>query len=335
MALAPDASGGTPTSVTAIAPAPGSDFYYAGLYLLPRARAAVNVLEACRREITRIPQTCSDRGVAHTKLAWWRDEFERLGQASPRHELTHGLSPLHAVDAGLAEVFVELVEKTDASLHDPVYETREDVFEAIRNLHGVVFRRMILAVGDCDAVAMAALIDLACARRLLTARERAAEAESRRLEAERRRIGPSLAIYEPGWLRTVLAFYNAGRLPKGAMVKFYFGAEYGLFGTEPGVSFGLAPTENALAAYLDLLEGTDLPWSVSAWGGDLFETPVARQALERGGHLHVGLEEHFHPTHKPTNQEIIEQAAQLANEVGRPIADAAETSRILDLPNPL
>ncbi len=166
MALAPDASGGTPTSVTAIAPAPGSDFYYAGLYLLPRARAAVNVLEACRREITRIPQTCSDRGVAHTKLAWWRDEFERLGQASPRHELTHGLSPLHAVDAGLAEVFVELVEKTDASLHDPVYETREDVFEAIRNLHGVVFRRMILAVGDCDAVAMAALIDLACATEL-------------------------------------------------------------------------------------------------------------------------------------------------------------------------
>jgi len=151
-------------------------------------------------------------------------------------------------------------------------------------------------------------------------------------QAERHALGPSLAIYEPGWLRTVLAFHRAGRLPRGAMVKLYFGADYGLFATRPGVSFGLAPTENALAAYLDLLEGCDLPWSVSAWGGDLFETPVARQALERGGHLHVGLEEHFHPEHKPTNQEIVEQATALAAEVGRPIASTAETEAILDLP---
>jgi len=154
-------------------------------------------------------------------------------------------------------------------------------------------------------------------------------------QAERRHIGPSLAIYEPGWLRTVLAFHKAGRLPQGAMVKLYFGADYGLFGTKPGVSFGLAPTEHALAAYLDLLDGTDLPWSVSAWGGDILETPVARQALERGGHLHVGLEEHFHPTRKPTNEEIVLQAVALAKEVGRPIAGSQETSRILDLAKPV
>lgn len=151
-------------------------------------------------------------------------------------------------------------------------------------------------------------------------------------QAERHGLGPSLAIYEPGWLRTVLAFHRAGRLPRGAMVKLYFGADYGLFSTQPGVSFGLAPTEHALPAYLDLLEGTDLPWSVSAWGGDLLETPVARQALERGGHLHVGLEEHFHPDRKPTNQEIVEQASALAAEVGRPLASNAEAAGILDLP---
>ena len=152
-------------------------------------------------------------------------------------------------------------------------------------------------------------------------------------QCERHGLGPSLAIYEPGWLRTVLAFHRAGRLPRGAMVKLYFGADYGLFATEPGVSFGLAPTENALLAYLDLLEGTDLPWSVSAWGGDLFETPIARKALELGGHLHVGLEEHFHPDHKPTNGEIVDQASALAAEVGRPLASNAEAASILDLPS--
>ena len=151
-------------------------------------------------------------------------------------------------------------------------------------------------------------------------------------QCERHGLGPSLAIYEPGWLRTVLAFQRAGRLPRGAMVKLYFGGDYGLFATRPGVSFGLAPTENALLAYLDLLEGTELPWSVSVWGGDLFETPIARRALELGGHLHVGLEEHFDPVRKPTNREIVEQAVALALEVGRPVASVEDAERILGLP---
>jgi 3-keto-5-aminohexanoate cleavage enzyme len=151
-------------------------------------------------------------------------------------------------------------------------------------------------------------------------------------QCERLGLGPSVAIYEPGWLRTTLAFHRAGRLPAGAMIKLYFGGEYGLFSTLPGVSFGLPPTENALRAYLDLLEGTGLPWSVSVWGGDLLETPVARRALEWGGHLHVGLEEHFHPEDKPSNEELVRRAAALVAEVGRPLATTADAARLLDLP---
>jgi 3-keto-5-aminohexanoate cleavage enzyme len=104
-----------------------------------------------------------------------------------------------------------------------------------------------------------------------------------------------------------------------------------VFATTPGVSFGLRPTQSALEAYLDLLTGTDIPWSVSVWGGDLMKTPVARLALERGGHLHVGLEEHFDPERQPANVELVREAVALAAEVGRPIASAAETVRILGL----
>jgi uncharacterized protein (DUF849 family) len=145
-------------------------------------------------------------------------------------------------------------------------------------------------------------------------------------------LGPSLAIYEPGFLRTTLAFHRAGRLPAGAMVKLYFGGQYGIFATRPGVSFGLPPTENALRAYLDLLAGAGLPWSVSVWGGDLMATPIARLALELGGHLHVGLEEHFDPERKPTNEELVREAVALAARVGRPVASGAEAERILGLP---
>jgi uncharacterized protein (DUF849 family) len=144
--------------------------------------------------------------------------------------------------------------------------------------------------------------------------------------------GPQLAIYEPGFLQCVLTYHRAGRLPAGSMVKLYFGGEWGMWARGRGVTFGLPPTANALLAYLDMLEGTGLPWSVSVWGGDLMSTPVARLALERGGHLHVGLEEHYDPSHSPTNLELVEQAASLSAEVGRPLATTAQAVDLLGLP---
>jgi uncharacterized protein (DUF849 family) len=144
--------------------------------------------------------------------------------------------------------------------------------------------------------------------------------------------GPQLAIYEPGFLQCVLTYHRAGRLPAGSMVKLYFGGEWGMWARGRGVTFGLPPTANALLAYLDMLDGTALPWSVSVWGGDLMATPVARLALERGGHLHVGLEEHYDPAHSPTNLELVEQAVALAGEVGRPIATTDDAFSLLRLP---
>lgn len=98
------------------------------------------------------------------------------------------------------------------------------------------------------------------------------------------------------------------------------------------VTFGLPPTEKALAAYLEMLEGTDIPWSVSVWGGDLLQTPVARMALELGGHLHIGIEEHFDPNRTPTNVELIEETKALCAEFGRPLATFAQTRQMLGMP---
>jgi len=145
-------------------------------------------------------------------------------------------------------------------------------------------------------------------------------------------LGPSLAIYEPGFMQTVLAYHHAGLLPAGSMAKFYFGGEWGMSARTRGVTFGLPPTKHALLAYLDMIGDTGIPWSVSVWGGDLMQTPVARIALERGGHLHIGLEEHFDPARKPTNVELLDEAVALCNSVGRPVASCAQAAALLGLP---
>jgi len=151
-------------------------------------------------------------------------------------------------------------------------------------------------------------------------------------ECHRLGLGPSVAIYEPGFLQTALAFWRAGRMPTGAMIKFYFCGPNGyLGGAGPGAAFGLPPTEKALDAYLELLGECDLPWSVAVFGGDLLAAPVAGLALERGGHLHIGLED-YGGSRRPTNAELLEEAVLLCDKVGRPPASSAEAASILRLP---
>ena len=139
-------------------------------------------------------------------------------------------------------------------------------------------------------------------------------------------LGPSIAIYEPGFLRCVLAWWRAGRLPAGAMVKFYFGGDDGFLS-----GFGFQPTRTALDAYLELLDGCDVPWAVAVLGGDVHESGIARVALERGGHVRVGLED-YAGAHQPTNDELVHDVVALAEDVGRPVATPDEAAKILGLP---
>ncbi|MDO8860157.1 3-keto-5-aminohexanoate cleavage protein [Haliea sp. E1-2-M8] len=141
------------------------------------------------------------------------------------------------------------------------------------------------------------------------------------------RLGPSFAIYEPGFLRTVLAFRNKGRVPDGAMLKFYFSTEHGLF----GAPFGMPPTIKALEIYLDILGDCPIPWAVSVVGGDAGRSEVAAAALERGGHLHVGLE-FFHGDRQPSNVELVREAVALCQGSGRPVATPSQAAEILGLP---
>ncbi|MGN5236877.1 3-keto-5-aminohexanoate cleavage protein [Rhodococcus sp. SJ-3] len=142
-------------------------------------------------------------------------------------------------------------------------------------------------------------------------------------------IPMTIGVHEPGNLRFALAYARAGRLPAGSMVKLYFAGDYSAYDVgRPALNFGLPPTVEALDAYLSMLRGTSIPWSVAVVGGVLIDTPLARYALERGGHLRVGAQDAAGLS-DASNREMVEAAVDLAASVGRPVARCTEARAIL------
>ncbi len=136
-------------------------------------------------------------------------------------------------------------------------------------------------------------------------------------------IGLSISIFEPGFLKFILAYHRSGRLPNGGMLKFYFASEE--------LPFGLPPTSASLDAYLGMLGDCELPWLVSSFGDDCVACGIAEEAIRRGGHVQVGLEP-FNGDRQPTNVELVQEVVELAEHCGRPIATPAQAADIMQLP---
>jgi uncharacterized protein (DUF849 family) len=134
--------------------------------------------------------------------------------------------------------------------------------------------------------------------------------------------GASISVFEPGWMKNVLAMARAGTLPRGSKLNIYFASDQ-YSGFAP-------PIPEALELYLKMMEGLDLKWSVGCIGEpSVMDTPLARMALERGGSFRVGLEDWGTG---PSNAEQIERAKKLIAEVGRRVVTGADAIEYLDIP---
>ena len=149
-------------------------------------------------------------------------------------------------------------------------------------------------------------------------------------ELASQRLGASMGIYEPGFLRAAVAFHRAGKLPPGSFVKLYFFGGRNYFDGSACVGFGLGPSLHALEAYREIIGDSGLPWAAAVVGGCVFTSGMARLALERGGHIRLGLED-FAGERMPSNLELLDEVVDLARSLGRSPAGSAGTARMLGL----
>ena len=93
--------------------------------------------------------------------------------------------------------------------------------------------------------------------------------------------------------------------------------------------FSAPPIPEGLELFLAMKGDAPLQWGVAVLGGSLLDSPVARMAVERGGHLRVGLEDF---AGGPSNVDQVRRAVALCQSVGRPVATPKEGREILGLP---
>lgn len=139
--------------------------------------------------------------------------------------------------------------------------------------------------------------------------------------AARARLHPGFAIYEPGFTRAGAALARAAGCPT-PIYRFMFSDEF---------AWGAPPRATYLDAHLALLAecAPGAPWMVAGLGVDI--RPLIGAAVQRGGHVRVGLEDA--PWGSAIgNRQWVEAARRAIEAAGATTATPADVRRALAAP---
>lgn len=127
-------------------------------------------------------------------------------------------------------------------------------------------------------------------------------------------VRPSYAIYEPGFTRAGAALASAHRGLPAPIYRFMFSEQF---------AFGFPPKPVFLDAHLALLAeaAPGAQWMVAGLGVDI--KPLILPAIERGGHIRVGLEDRPLGL-RENNTALVDEAVRQVIAAGGEPATAAE-----------
>ena len=105
----------------------GSSFYYSFLSLPDKQREAIIALYAFCREVDDIVDSKGEQQIKAAKLNWWRDEVERMFQASAQHPITRALaSVIHEFNLP-REHFIEILDGMEMDLVPRTYASFKEL----------------------------------------------------------------------------------------------------------------------------------------------------------------------------------------------------------------
>ena len=134
-------------------------------------------------------------------------------------------------------------------------------------------------------------------------------------------IRPEVEVFEVGMLET------AWRLVKEGLLEASFHVDFVL-----GVPGAMGASVRGLEFLVESLPPSGVTWCVAGVGRH--ELPMAREAIRRGGHVRVGLEDNVYLSKgvlAKGSWELVQAVVEMAKEEGRPLATMAQARDILRL----
>jgi len=137
-----------------------------------------------------------------------------------------------------------------------------------------------------------------------------------------RGIKPELEILELGMINTAKLLIKQGLVPP----PYYFNILLGSLHTTAATALNMS------AAVADLPRRS--VWSATGLGR--FQVPVNMLSIAMGGHVRTGIEDNLYYDHERTrlasNEQCVRRLVRIAEEAGRPVANADEARAALGLP---
>ncbi len=133
-------------------------------------------------------------------------------------------------------------------------------------------------------------------------------------------VRPEVEIFDTGMVDTALRLIKEGLLEPPLHFDFVLGVQGGMSARIESLDFliGMLP------------EGST--WSVAGMGRH--ELPLAKAAIDRGGHVRVGLEDNIYISKGVLARgswELVDAVVDYAEQAGRPIATPSEAAELLQL----
>ncbi|MCL1825777.1 MAG: presqualene diphosphate synthase HpnD [Betaproteobacteria bacterium] len=111
------------------ATASGSSFYYSFMFLDLARRQAITALYAFCREVDDVVDECRDPALARAKLDWWRQEIDRVFDATPTHPVGFALQEICGPFGLAQERLSEIIDGMEMDLQNRRYAD----FPALQN----------------------------------------------------------------------------------------------------------------------------------------------------------------------------------------------------------
>jgi uncharacterized protein (DUF849 family) len=129
---------------------------------------------------------------------------------------------------------------------------------------------------------------------------------------------PSFGAFDVGCSRILTMLWESGRVEGPVLHKVFL---------SEGWAVGPLPTTRAMELHVEQLPADlDVEWIAVPYSHSdpAAIEALARAALERGGHVRVGIGDSPAANPAATNAELVEQVARWAADAGRPVASTAD-----------